>query len=169
MILTGSEIFDGFELWKNTVNRGFVSFQVREPRRPALHELHLPVHEFDIPSIHCLFIGLKMELFMKIFFSSLFLFFTAAQTSIAGANACRRAQGPRDGQERMIESVYCENTAQSNTRCIREFTGDSAIETYVVTCSDNGGPSYEVSDLDLTAAESQRLLDKIELQIQRGQ
>jgi hypothetical protein len=108
--------------------------------------------------------GIKMELLMKLLFSTIILIFAIAQTAVAEEHACKREITGRG------DSVYCENAAQSHTRCWsvhgrRDVLGE---ELYSVSCSDNDGPLYNVSSDDLTRDEAQLLLDKIELQIEFG-
>jgi hypothetical protein len=107
---------------------------------------------------------------MKMLFSTVFLVFAVAQIAGADEHACTRVIGQHDVWGKNAESVYCENTAQAGTQCERVITGHDARgnNLYIVSCSDNSGSWYNVSADGLTDSESQRILDKIDLQMQYG-
>jgi hypothetical protein len=105
---------------------------------------------------------------MKVLFSTIFLVFTAAQSAGASESGCTRSIFKSELSGQISKSVYCQDTAQSGTRCESVITGRDAWgdNRYIVSCADNGGPWYNVSEDGLTRDQAELLLDKIDAQLQ---
>lgn len=64
----------------------------------------------------------------------------------------------------LFAALTMAQVAAAETQCYSVITGRDihGENRYMVSCTDNGGPWYSVSEDGLTAAEAQAILDKVE-------
>jgi hypothetical protein len=105
---------------------------------------------------------------MRILFCAIALTFTGVQAAVASETGCTRSVYRSEISGQALKSVYCQNT--TGTHCESVITGRDAWgdNRYIVSCADNGGSWYNVSEDGLTRDQAEVLLDKIDAQLQLG-